>query len=153
MSIAVAGEQRQVGQLRWEVLGPWRPQGSGEEGDGANNASVVMLLAVNGHRMLLTGDAEPEEEIDIIRSGADLAVDVLKVSHHGSANQDPDFVAATQAAVALISVGRDNDYGHPTVETLTQLERLGADVHRTDIDGDIAVVDRGDGLAVSTSRP
>lgn len=152
MSVAVTGQQRRVGQLSWEVLGPWRSGGSGEEGDGANNASVVMLVTVSGHLILLTGDAEPEEEVDIIRSGADLAVDVLKVSHHGSANQDPDFVAATEAAVALISVGADNDYGHPSQETLAQLESLGADVRRTDLDGDIAVVDRGEGLAIVTSR-
>lgn len=153
LSIAVPGEQWQVGQLRWEVLGPWRVYGSGEEGDGANNASVVMLVEVQGHRMLLTGDAEPEEELDILRSGADLAVDALKVSHHGSANQDPDFVAATRAAVAVISVGADNDYGHPSIETMAQLEGLGAAIFRTDLDGDIAIVDQGDGLAVATSEP
>lgn len=157
VNATVPGESRTIGQLRWEVLGPWsfpaNGEGDGGEGDGANNASVVMLVEAQGHRILLTGDAEPEEEIDIVRSGADLAADVLKVAHHGSANQDPDFVAATQATVALISVGKNNDYGHPSIETLTQLERMGADVYRTDLDGDIAVVDRGEGLAVVTSKP
>jgi len=161
VTIAVTGERRRIGQVSWEVLGPVRTPhlvgagqdlGAGEEGDSANNASVVMLVEVQGHTFLLTGDAEPEEELDILRTGADLAVDVLKVSHHGSGNQDPDFIAATQAAVALISVGADNDYGHPSIETLAQLEHLGADIYRTDLDGDIAVVARGDGLAVATSK-
>ena len=54
--------------------------------------------------------------------------------------------------MALISVGADNDYGHPASETLALLRRLGAITYRTDLDGDIAVVDRVGQLAVVTSR-
>ena len=95
-----------------------------------------MLLESHGHRFLLSGDAEPEEEDDILAEHADLDVDVFKVAHHGSANQDPDFVLDTSAALAVISVGADNDYGHPAPETLALLDRLGAITYRTDQDGD-----------------
>jgi competence protein ComEC len=113
---------------------------------------VVMLVESHGHRFLLSGDAEPEEEDDILAEDVDLDVDVFKVAHHGSANQDPEFVLDTEAPVALISVGAENDYGHPAPETLALLRRLGAITYRTDQDGDIAVVDRAGQLAVVTSR-
>ena len=159
LTVAVAAERRRVGQLSWQVLGPLdQPVDGGAAGSGdgessaPNNSSVVMLVEAHGYRFLLTGDAEPEEEDDILDSGADLRVDVLKAAHHGSANQDPEFVLHTAAAVALISVGADNDYGHPARETLGLFARLGAHVYRTDVDGDIAVVTRAGQLAVVTAR-
>jgi competence protein ComEC len=159
VTVAVAGETRTVGRLSWAVLGPLRygaatggDASAADEGSGPNNASIVMMLAVEGHRILLSGDAEPEEQQDIVRSGADLRADIVKVAHHGSANQDRDFVAGTHAAVALISVGADNDYGHPAQPTLALLGELGARVFRTDLDGDVAVVVRSGGLAIAASR-
>jgi competence protein ComEC len=62
------------------------------------------------------------------------------VPHHGSSDADPAFLAASGARVALISVGADNTYGHPTARTLTWLARDGMRVHRTDREGDLAVV-------------
>jgi competence protein ComEC len=155
VTVATLGESRRVGDLRWTVVGPVTTpaaDGSSQEGSGPNNASVVMLLETRGHRFLLSGDAEPEEEDDILAEHVDLGVDVFKVAHHGSANQDPDFVLGTHASVALISVGADNDYGHPASETLALLRRLGAITYRTDRDGDIAVVDRVGQLAVVSSH-
>ncbi len=77
---------------------------------------------------------------------------MFKVAHHGSANQDPDFVLGTGARLALISVGADNDYGHPAAQTLALLDDLGAITYRTDQDGDIAVVDKAGQLAVATEH-
>jgi len=156
VTVAVTGERRRVGRLSWQVLGPVDvPDGagadSGSEGSAPNNASVVMLVEVDGRRLLLSGDAEPEEEEDILDSGADLRVDVFKVAHHGSANQEPDFLFATAASLAVISVGEDNDYGHPSAATLGLLRQLGAQVYRTDLHGDIAIVERAGQLAVVTS--
>lgn len=149
--IAVPGERRTVGKLQWEVLGPWRTSVPAGNGSGANNASVVMRLEVAGYVLLLSGDAEPEEETDILRAGPDLAADIYKVAHHGSANQDPDFLSAVQAGIAVISVGADNDYGHPSAETVNALERAGATIYRTDLDGDLALVDEDGDLTVVTS--
>jgi competence protein ComEC len=74
---------------------------------------------------------------------------VLKVAHHGSAYQDTDFLNAVNPKVALVSVGVDNGYGHPNPALLSRLARDGARVLRTDTDGDLAVVNVGDGLAIA----
>ncbi len=157
MTEAVVGEGRTIGPLSWRVVGPVTTpvasdQGSSVEGSAPNNASVVVTVQTRGHRLLLGGDAEPEEEADILAANATLDVDVLKVSHHGSANQDRDFVVATNPAIAVISVGVENDYGHPAPETLGLLGELGAQIYRTDRHGDVAIVDQAGRLAVLTSK-
>ena len=95
---------------------------------------------MRGVRVLLTGDLGAEAEARLVASGIDLRADVLKVPHHGSADADPDFLAASGARVALVSVGADNTYGHPTARTLSWLAADGMRVHRTDREGDLAVV-------------
>jgi competence protein ComEC len=155
--VASPGQRWKVGPTTWEVVGPLAGTShfAGDdsvEGSVANNASIVLRLEISGHTFLLAGDAEPEEEDEILATGLDLSADVVKVSHHGSAAQDPTFYAATQADIALISVGADNDYGHPAAETLGMLEDLGIDTYRTDQDGTVAVVDRDGELAVVTSQ-
>lgn len=154
VTVAAPGERRRLGQLSWQVLGPTAATagGVGDGGSGPNNASVIMLLRVAGVRILLAGDAEPEEEDAILASRPDLHVDVLKEPHHGSAALDPAFLAATHAAVSLISVGADNPYGHPAPEALALLHRLGMAVYRTDRDGTIAVVVDQGRLEISTQR-
>jgi competence protein ComEC len=77
-------------------------------------------------------------------------VDVLKVPHHGSRRQDPGFLAAARAQIAITSVGAGNDYGHPAAATLALLGRLGMRVYRTDHDGDVAVLRTGAGMSVLT---
>jgi competence protein ComEC len=94
---------------------------------------------VGGVRILLTGDAEIEEQQALLDSGADLRADVLKVPHHGSAYSDERFLAAVHAQVAVISVGAGNDYGQPSPHLLSMLAQLGVPVRRTDQDGDVAV--------------
>ncbi len=76
-----------------------------------------------------------------------------KVPHHGSARQDPAFLAAARSRLALISVGAGNDYGHPATSTVTTLTMLGNRIHRTDVQGDIAVVTREGALAVVARGP
>jgi competence protein ComEC len=98
---------------------------------------------------LLSGDVETEAQTELLRRGLPRA-DILKVPHHGSARQDPGFLAAVGARAALISVGAGNDYGHPAPVTLLRLHALGMRVYRTDRDGDLAVVVEGDHLAVVT---
>jgi len=75
-------------------------------------------------------------------------VDVLKVPHHGSRHQDAEWLASLRARVALVSVGEDNDYGHPAPALLDLLSRNGALVRRTDLHGDVAVIVRGGELRV-----
>jgi competence protein ComEC len=139
------GEVRRVGDLTWQVVGPVGAAASashGEEGSVANNASLVLLVQTRGVRLLMSGDMEPEAQEAFDRSLPDLRVDVLKVPHHGSRYQDPQLLSRLHSRLAVISVGKDNDYGHPADSTLALLRRAGMRVARTDRDGDVAVVVR-----------
>ena len=148
------GETRQVGGLTLQVLGPvpgTLSHDSGEgDGSGPNNASIVMLVDVAGIRLLLPGDVEPDAQRALARAWPGLRVDVLKVPHHGSRHQDLDWLLGLGARLAVVSVGADNDYGHPSAETLGPLEAAGLQVLRTDLDGDIAVVARDGEIRVAT---
>jgi competence protein ComEC len=137
-----------VGGLRLTVLGPYEPL-HGTNSD-PNNNSLVLRAEVRGETMLLPGDAETEEQDELLRhlGAAALRADVLKVAHHGSSYQAPEFLDAIDPAVALVSVGKDNDYGHPNASLLARLAREGARVLRTDQAGDLAAVATGHGLAV-----
>lgn len=154
------GATRRVGQVSFQVLWPPADSPTVGPGDGstANEASVVLLVEVRGLRMLLTGDVEPEGQAALARALPGLRVDVLKVPHHGSRYQDEDWLLSLGARAALVSVGADNDYGHPAPETLAPLEAAGVRVLRTDLDGDLAVIvdgagdgtGEGGGLSVAT---
>ena len=131
-----------VGPVTLQVL--WPPSDSPTVGPGdgstANEASVVLLVQVAGLRLLLTGDVEPEGQAVLARLLPGLRVDVLKMPHHGSAHQDEPWLVSLEPAVVLVSVGADNDYGHPAESALSPLAQAGAEVYRTDQDGDLAVV-------------
>ncbi|MEU6999263.1 ComEC/Rec2 family competence protein [Nonomuraea sp. NPDC046570] len=117
------------------------------EGGEINNSSVVVHVRWPHGSLMLSGDIETDAQSELLRRGVPTA-DILKVPHHGSARQDHAFLAAVGARVALISVGADNDYGHPAVPTLSVLHRLGVRVHRTDQSGDLAVIEQGASLAI-----
>src|SRR6478672_8217578 len=87
----------------------------------------------------LQAEAEIEAQQQLLAVGADVAADVLKVPHHGSAYSDHSLLAAVHARLAVISVGAHNDYGQPAPSLVGELDRLGMLVRRTDRDGDIAV--------------
>jgi competence protein ComEC len=141
-----------VGPATFQVLWPLPDSPTVGPGDGstANEASVVLLVQVAGLRLLLTGDVEPEGQAELARLLPGLRVDVLKVPHHGSRYQDEPWLLSLDPAVALVSVGADNDYGHPAGATLQPLEQAGVEVHRTDRDGDLAVVADGGAPRVVT---
>ncbi|KRF30638.1 competence protein ComEC [Nocardioides sp. Soil805] len=146
--VAPYGATRRVGEVTLQTLWPL-PAGAplapeGGEGSAANDASVVLLAVVRGVRILLTGDVEPPAQASLERLLAGVEVDVLKVPHHGSRHQDLDLLLGVRARLALVSVGADNDYGHPAPDLLTALTATGAQVRRTDLDGDVVVsVDDG----------
>jgi len=139
---------RVVGEATLQVL--WPPPG--HEADNPNDASVVLLVEVHGVRLLLTGDVEPPSQLALDRAWPDLAVDVVKVPHHGSRYQDTDWLLGLGARLALVSAGADNDYGHPAPETLAAFDGAGVELLRTDLDGDLAVVVEDGELGVATSR-
>ena len=94
--------------------------------------------------ILITGDIEPEAQIQILRGVNFPKIDILKVAHHGSRFQSDEFVQETAPKIALVSVGRDNSYGHPDLGILRELTELGSTVRRTDLDGPISVAWRFD---------
>jgi competence protein ComEC len=136
--VAAPGDAWSVGGVRLRVVWPTRlVLGQGSD---PNNASVAMVADVGGTSVLLDGDLETAAQDAVIASGGLEHVDVVKVPHHGSAKQSAGWAATTRPAVALIGVGRDNDYGHPSPGTVAAYLRVGALVGRTDLDGDVAVV-------------
>lgn len=141
------------GPVRLTVLGPVGPL-HGTRSD-PNNNSLVTHIDVRGIGLLLTGDAETEEQAALLnaRGPAALRADVMKVAHHGSTYQLPAFLDAVGARIALVSVGADNPYGHPNPAVLARLAGGGARVLRTDRDGDAAAVLTDSGLAVATAHP
>ncbi|MBQ2938639.1 MAG: MBL fold metallo-hydrolase [Clostridia bacterium] len=102
-----------------------------------NLSSNIIKLEFNETSFLFTGDAETENEKTITWP----QVDILKVGHHGSTTStSQNFLNQTQPTYAIISVGKDNDYGHPTEKILQRLEKIGAEVYRTDECGTIKVI-------------
>jgi competence protein ComEC len=135
------------------VLGPARrPQLEHSESAVENDSSLVIAMKVRGLRLLLTGDVEPPGQQAIVASGVDLRADVLKIPHHGSARQDADFLAATDARVAIASVGLGNDYGHPAPRTVSLVRSLGMTLLRTDTQGSVAVTLRAGSIGAVTQR-
>lgn len=146
---AAYGLTRRIGEVTLQTVWPRpgaRPTDPGESAP--NNASVVLVAEVAGVRVLLTGDVEPSAQAALARDLAGLRVDVLKVPHHGSRHQDLDWLTSLGARLALVSVGEDNDYGHPAPDLLAALSAAGAEVWRTDVSGDVVVVVRDGELGV-----
>jgi competence protein ComEC len=145
-----SGSRWQLGPSEVTILAPDPAQGETDgQGEGSliNNSSVVARVRWRAGSALLSGDIETEAQDALLRRLAPRA-DVLKVPHHGSRRLDPAFFASVGARAALISVGADNDYGHPAPSTIALLHRLGARVYRTDRSGDLAVIDQDGQLAV-----
>lgn len=148
---AAAGLQGGLGAAEWRVLWPTRGTAAFPSG---NDASVI--LAVDGGgipRSLFLGDLSAEAQRSLLRSAPAMgAFIVVKVAHHGSADQDAGLYESIRPDVALITVGKDNDYGHPRDEILAILQQVDAHLLRTDLQGRILLGVRGGELEVWTSR-
>src|ERR687894_1240511 len=105
-----------------------------------NDNSVGILLTHGAARVLLAGDAEAKSEEYMANGPYTGPLTVLKVTHHGSnTSTTTPFLSRFRPKVAVIQVGADNSYGHPTPETLDRLRRAGTKVFRNDEDGDVIV--------------
>lgn len=106
--------------------------------DNLNNYSIVLKLTYGENSFLFTGDAEELSEKEILNSGADISADVLKVGHHGSSSStSAAFLKAVNPQYAVISCGKDNDYGHPHKETIEKLK--GINTYITKDNGNIII--------------
>ena len=142
-----ADERWQAGDVTFSVLGPRRVI---HEGSVQNNASVLLDVSSESMHLLLLGDAEKPSEAAVTSAVRDRArdrpYDVVKVAHHGSSNQSPGLYTAAAARYAAISVGADNDYGHPSRKLLAMADAAHSDVLRTDQCGDIVFLADAAGL-------
>lgn len=128
--------------LEIEVLGPQR------EYKDFNNNSIVLKVNAGEIAFLFTGDAEETAEKDILQAGYDLQADVLKVGHHGSSTSSSQaFLQAVKPKYAVISVGVGNSYHHPEEEALQRLQSIGAEIYRTDLQGNIVCTTDGKNIA------
>ncbi len=124
---------------------------SGSEPD-SNNNSVVVLISVGDIDVLVTGDLEKRGEHALVEQmAASLQAELLVVGHHGSnSSSTAEFLDAVDPDVALISVGKDNQYGHPHDEVLQRLRFRSIEIYRTDLDGTIEIHTNGNQYTIST---
>ena len=116
-----------------------------------NNASLVLKLSGEKHSFLFVGDVEEDAEEDLSHLKSWLKSDVIKVPHHGGKTSvHPGMLFDISPSIAVISVGRDNTFGHPSQEMLEALS--GRQIYRTDIDGAIKITETEEGLEVKTYR-
>ena len=110
----------------------------------SNKNSVAIKLTNGDNSFIFTGDAENTSEKAMCESGIDLSCDVLVPGHHGSATATSwDFLQATVPEYAVISCGKDNQYGHPDKDVMDKLESMDIQVYRTDKQGTIVAVSDG----------
>ena len=152
---ARAGQEIDLGNgIKLEVLNPPANLWEGTSNDVDNNG-VVLRLSWGKVSFLFTADTREEVEFELIGQRANLKSTVLKVAHHGSeTSTTSQFLAAVDPEVAVISVGEDNPFGHPSPEVLERLiDRLGEDnVYRTDEDGTIEFITDGERLWVEVEN-
>ena len=116
----------------------------------SNDNSLVIKLENGSNSFIFTGDAEETSEQDMISTGMNLDCDVLSVGHHGSASSTTwDFLAATSPSYAVISCGIDNQYHHPSADTMGRLSDMEIPVFRTDKQGTIIAVSDGTNITWS----
>jgi competence protein ComEC len=144
-----AGDSFGIGRVQFEVISPV----DGADYSDLNDYSIVLILTYGDTRWLFTGDAEKPAEKDLLASGVNLSADVLSVGHHGSANSSTaDFLAEVAPQIAVISCGKDNEYGHPTDEALTRLGEYTKRIYRTDISGTVILKTDGKTIAISKNE-
>jgi competence protein ComEC len=121
--------------------------------DDANDTSIVLRIDYGGTAFLFTGDAERASEEDMLNAGCDVACTVLKVGHHGSSSSTSyRFLYESDPEYAVISCGKDNDYGHPHEEVMSRLHDAAVTVYRTDLQGHIVCYSDGQSVSFETKR-
>lgn len=147
ITVPEAGDEFSLGGAQVRILGPTDPQAEG------NNSSIVLKVTFGDTSFLFTGDAEREEEQELLESGYDLESTVLKVGHHGSDTSTSYlFLRTVNPQYAVISVGADNTYGHPTEAVLSRLRDADVKTYRTDLQGTITAVSDGKKVTFQTER-
>ena len=144
---ATPGETIDFGSSKVTFLGPVH-----ENVSDLNDTSIILKITYGETTFLFTGDAERNEEQSVFSQNYDLSATVLKVGHHGSGDSTTyPFLRGIMPEYGIISVG-ENNYGHPTEETLSRLRDADVKFYRTDMQGDIIVSSNGKTVTVKTER-
>lgn len=118
-----------------------------------NDRSVITMAKIGNKKFLFTGDAEKATEADVLAEKLNIDCDVLKVGHHGSnSSSTAAFLKAASPKYAAISVGKDNMYSHPSNKNIVALKNCGAEVYRTDKNGDISFYVENGNIRVETEK-
>lgn len=118
-----------------------------------NDRSIITMAKIGNRKFLFTGDAEKATEADVLAEKLNIDCDVLKVGHHGSnSSSTAAFLKAASPKYAAISVGKDNMYSHPSNKTIVALKNCGAEVYRTDKNGDISFYVENGNIRVETEK-
>lgn len=146
IEIPGVGDDFTVGDAKVHILGV----NSGEE---TNDTSIILKITHGELSFLFTGDACAATMETVVQNGFDLKSTLLKVGHHGSDDStDGELVREICPEYAVISVGKDNAYGHPHQGTLDCLKDAGAQIWRTDLQGDVVVISDGRTLHFITEK-
>jgi competence protein ComEC len=152
--LLATGDRLAVDDVALDVLWPDPgrvPAEPGDSGRSINDVSIVLLGEVDGRRFLLTGDVEDDVDPVLAQRGLP-PIDFLKVAHHGSATATTSaFIGSVDPALAVVSAGADNPYGHPSPSTIERLSESGATVLRTDTDGSVEVAFRAGTMSVAAT--
>lgn len=133
-----------------DILAP--EKGATATGD-LNNSSIVGKLTYNTRSFLFTGDAEFESEDRMIGTHAPLAVDILKIGHHGSRYSSSErFLRAVHARAGVISAGARNTYGHPHPDVLRRMADQHMNAYRTDTQGTVEMTSDGEFITITTEK-
>lgn len=142
--VPTSGDSFMVGTACVDILGPLKKYNN------TNDLSIICKLTYGQTTFLFGGDAEWEAEHDLVESGANLRADVLKVNHHGSdTSSSYVYLRSVMPTYAIISVGANNPYGHPSEDVLSRLEDADVVVMRTDQLGTIVCTSDGTELSFS----
>jgi competence protein ComEC len=134
-----AGDRIEAGAASVRVVWPPVPRPPGMNKD-VNNDSLTLMVEAGGKKLLFTGDLEDIVEKTLLAAKADLKADILKVPHHGSrSSSSTGFLLAVDPEIAVISVGRNNTYGHPAPAVVRRLQSMGIAIRRTDEEGTVRI--------------
>ncbi len=150
--LARAGQTINLGEVKGYILNPTEPFLEGTNSD-LNNNSVAIRLIYNKVKILLAGDIEKEGEGRILEFFPDLRADVLKAGHHGSkTSSSSEFLEGVKPKIAIISVGKRNNFFHPHPSTLERLRNHGIKIYRTDLNGAVMVKTDGEKYLIETAK-
>lgn len=152
-TVVAPGTDIRLEQGILKVLAPQQPYITGTDSD-LNNNSIVMKLQYGNFTMLLTGDAEQQEEAQLVaKYGNELASSVLKSGHHGSRTASSNtFLKAVNPQSVVISLGANNDYHHPHPSTLKKYQDLKLSLYRTDQNGTVTITSDGQKYDITKER-